>query len=76
VVNIGNNQTVSLAELVETLVSVLGRKAILKRLPTQPGDVPQTWADVTKAGTLFGYKPKTSLPDGLRAFAEWLDANG
>jgi UDP-glucuronate 4-epimerase len=75
VVNLGNNQTVSLAELVETLESVLGRKAILKRLPTQPGDVPQTWADVTKAGTLFGYKPKTSLPDGLRAFAEWLDVN-
>lgn len=75
VVNLGNNQTVSLAELVETLESVLDRKAALERLPAQPGDVPQTWADVSKAGTLFGYKPKTALKDGLLKFADWLSAN-
>jgi UDP-glucuronate 4-epimerase len=72
VINLGNNRTVSLAELVAALEVALGRKAVLDRQPEQPGDVPQTWADVGKAARLLGYAPATTLPDGLRAFAAWL----
>jgi len=72
VVNLGNNRTVSLAEMVQALEDVLGVKATLERLPEQPGDVPQTWADVAKAERLFGYRPETSFEDGLHKFADWL----
>src|SRR5690554_2006425 len=74
VVNLGNNSTVSLKELVQQLEAVLGVEATLQRLPEQPGDVPQTWADIGKAERLFGYRPSTALPNGLAAFAAWLGA--
>lgn len=74
VVNLGNNSTVSLQELVQQLEAVLGVEATLQRLPEQPGDVPQTWADIGKAERLFGYRPSTALPNGLAAFAAWLGA--
>ncbi len=70
--NLGNNRTVSLSEMVQALEDVLGVKATLERLPEQPGDVPQTWADVAKAERLFGYRPGTSFEEGLRRFADWL----
>jgi len=72
VVNLGNNRTVSLSEMVEVLENVLGVKAKFEHLPEQPGDVPQTWADITKAETLLGYRPGTSFEEGLRRFADWL----
>jgi UDP-glucuronate 4-epimerase len=72
IVNLGNNRTVELRELIATLEIVTGRRARIERLPDQPGDVPQTWADLTKAIRLFGYCPKTSLIEGLRDFVDWL----
>jgi UDP-glucuronate 4-epimerase len=72
VINLGNSRTVSLNELIKGLETVLETKASLQRLPEQPGDVPQTWADVSKAKALLGYDPKTSLHGGLETFAEWL----
>lgn len=72
VINLGNNRTVSLAELVETIEQSLGVRAVLDRQPEQPGDVPQTWADVSKAGRLLGYAPRTCFSDGVAAFTEWL----
>jgi UDP-glucuronate 4-epimerase len=72
VINLGNNHTVSLSELVAALEQTLGRKALLDRKPEQPGDVPQTWADLTKARRLFGYAPTTALGDGLELFVAWL----
>jgi UDP-glucuronate 4-epimerase len=50
---------------------VVGKKAEINRLPEQPGDVPQTWADVTKAGELFGYKPTTTFKQGVEKFVKW-----
>jgi UDP-glucuronate 4-epimerase len=75
IVNLGNNQTVSLTEMVAGLEKVLGVPAVLNRQPEQPGDVPQTWASVDKARRLFGYAPRTSYIDGLGKFAEWLAAS-
>ena len=74
VINLGNDQTVTLSEMIETIESVVGKKAIINRLPQQPGDVPQTWADVSKANKLFNYKPTISFKDGVTEFYKWQKA--
>lgn len=74
VINLGGDQPVTLSELVAALEGALGAKAVLNHQPEQPGDVPRTWADLTKAGKLLGYQPRMALRDGLRDFARWLDA--
>jgi UDP-glucuronate 4-epimerase len=71
VINLGNDQTITLAEMIETIEEVIGKKALIDRLPEQPGDVPQTWADVTKAGDLLNYDPKISLLEGIERFVAW-----
>jgi UDP-glucuronate 4-epimerase len=68
IVNLGNNRTVSLAEMIAGLESALGLKARIERLPEQPGDVPQTWASVEKARSLLGYEPRTPYDVGVRRF--------
>lgn len=75
VINVGHNEPVSLNTLIKELESALGVRAILDRRPEQPGDVPQTWADLTKARSLLGYQPRVSLREGLRRFADWLEGN-
>ena len=72
IINVGNNQTIQLYELVESLEQALGVEAQIERRPEQPGDVPQTWADLTKARRLLGYDPQTSIADGLARFTAWL----
>jgi UDP-glucuronate 4-epimerase len=72
IVNIGCGRTVTLRDMVEVLESVLGVPAKIDRQPEQPGDVPQTWADITKARKILSYEPTTSLHDGVEAFREWL----
>jgi UDP-glucuronate 4-epimerase len=71
VVNLGGSRTVSLGELVALLERELGRKAVIDRRPPQPGDVPQTYADVTKARRLLGYDPRTPIEEGIRRFVGW-----
>ena len=58
-------------DFIETLEKSLGRTAKKEYLPMQPGDVYQTYADVSELERDFGFKPKTSLREGLRKFAEW-----
>ena len=72
VINLGNNQTVTLSEMIAGLEEALGVRATLERLPEQPGDVPQTWASVAKASRLLGYAPTTTYRDGVGAFVNWL----
>jgi UDP-glucuronate 4-epimerase len=72
VVNLGNNQTITLREMIGGLEDALGLKARIEQLPEQPGDVPQTWASVDKAARLFGYAPSTTYAEGVARFAEWL----
>jgi UDP-glucuronate 4-epimerase len=72
VVNLGNNQTVSLNEMIRALEEALGVTAALDRQPEQPGDVPQTWAAVEKARELLGYAPKTPFREGVTKFVDWL----
>src|ERR1051326_5285766 len=71
VFNLGESRTVELNELIGLLEKELGTKAIVNREPPQPGDVPQTFADITKARKLLGYNPQTQIEDGLHRFVEW-----
>ena len=76
VFNLGNSHPVKLAELVELLERVTGRKAIRDQKPPQPGDVPITWANISKAGRLLGYQPATRIEDGLVQFVSWYRGAG
>ncbi len=75
IINLGNNHPVMLNELIERLENVLGRKAVIDRLPPQPGDLPLTWANIEKAQNLLGYCPSVSLEKGLVKFSTWLQGN-
>ena len=75
IVNLGNNRMVSLCEMVHMLEQLLGVRARLEHLPAQPGDVPRTCADITRAAQLLGYAPKTAFDRGLTLFLEWLRAS-
>lgn len=72
VMNIGNNGLVSLSELVETIEESLDVKAIINRLPEQPGDVRITYANIEKAKALLEYQPKTTLKEGIANFVHWM----
>ena len=71
VFNLGESRTVELRELITLLEKELGLKAIIDHEPLQPGDVPQTYADITKARRLLGYNPQTQIEDGIHRFVEW-----
>ncbi len=71
VINLGESQTVTLLELVRLLEQALGKKAEIRWLPNQPGDVPVTFADISKARRLLGYDPQTRIHDGIPRFVEW-----
>lgn len=73
IINLGNRQTVTLAELVAAIEQTMGKKAILEKLPQQAGDVPQTYADISKAQQLLGYNPTTNIETGLKKFSEWFN---
>lgn len=75
VINLGESRTVELRELISLIEKELGRTARIDRQPPQPGDVPQTFADITKARRLLGYDPQTQIEDGIRQFIEWFIAN-
>lgn len=76
VFNLGNSHPVTLAELLRLLESTTGRKAIREQKPLQPGDVPLTWADISKAERLLSYHPKVTLEEGLKGFIAWYRAAG
>jgi UDP-glucuronate 4-epimerase len=74
IVNLGESQTTSLAELVDLISEALDVTPKLRRLPGQPGDVQRTCADVSRARKLIGYEPRTSMEEGIRRFVEWFRA--
>jgi UDP-glucuronate 4-epimerase len=70
--NLGESQTVELKSLIELLEENLGKKAIVHQKPLQAGDVPQTFADISKARKLLGYNPQTKIDEGIKQFADWI----
>lgn len=71
--NLGESRTVELRELISLLEKNLGKKAVIDRQLLQPGDVPQTFADITKAKRLLNYQPQTQIEDGIAKFIEWFN---
>ena len=71
VINLGESRTVELRELIALIEDAVGQKAIIDRQPMQPGDVPQTFADVSRARKLLNYNPTTPIEAGIKKFVEW-----
>ena len=71
VFNLGESETIQLKDLIAAIENVLGKKAKINRLPEQPGDMPLTCADISKARKFLGYDPKTKFQDGLPHFVDW-----
>lgn len=69
--NIGAEQQVELLRYIEVLEECLGKKAIMEMLPLQPGDVPDTEADVSELASVVGYKPVVTVEEGVKNFVEW-----
>jgi UDP-glucuronate 4-epimerase len=69
--NLGESETIQLKDLIAAIENALGKKAKINQLPEQPGDVPLTCADISKARKLLGYDPKTPLAVGLPKFVDW-----
>ena len=73
IVNLGESRTTSLDALVALIARAVGKEARLERLPAQPGDVRRTCADVRKAGRVLGYRPSTTVEDGIPRFVHWFE---
>ncbi|HEX9861248.1 MAG TPA: GDP-mannose 4,6-dehydratase, partial [Nitrospirota bacterium] len=73
--NIGESQTTELRELISLIEKNLGKKAVIEAHPDQPGDVPITYADISKAVRELGYDPRTKVEEGVRKFVDWYKEN-
>jgi UDP-glucuronate 4-epimerase len=71
--NLGGSQPVTLSRLIELLEKAMKKRALIKRLPPQPGDVPCTWADTAKSASRLGYSPRIKIEEGIPLFLEWFD---
>jgi UDP-glucuronate 4-epimerase len=69
--NVGNHAPVTLARLIEAIETALGRKAQQRLLPMQPGDVPATFADIQDIATVIGFRPETTIEQGIARFVDW-----
>lgn len=69
--NIGNSKPVRLMDFIQAIEEELGMKAEMNMIPLQPGEVEKTWADVSALEKQFGYKPDTSIRDGVKSFIDW-----
>lgn len=74
-INLGESRTVELRELISLLEKELDTHAVIEWQPPQPGDVPQTFADIEKARRLLGYNPQTQIEEGIHRFVKWFRAN-
>ena len=75
IINLGESQTIELKELIELIEKSLGKKALIERQEMQPGDVPLTFADISKARELLNYNPTTKIGQGIPKFVEWFRKN-
>lgn len=71
IINLGNNDPVTLESFIAAIEQALGKQAERKLLPLQPGDVPRTFADIEKARRLLGYTPRTDITTGIKNFVQW-----
>jgi UDP-glucuronate 4-epimerase len=71
IINLGESRTVELRELVRLIEKAVGKKAQIRQLSAQPGDVPVTYADISKAKRLLDYHPQVTIEDGIQGFVDW-----
>ena len=71
IINLGNNCPITLNKFIQLIEEVLGKKAVIEKLPPQPGDMRVTCADITKAKKILKYSPKTSITEGIKKFVSW-----
>lgn len=69
--NLGESETIELRALIRLIEQSMGKEAKIEALPAQPGDMPVTYADITKARSMLGYRPGTPVKDGVKRFVEW-----
>ncbi len=69
--NLGESETTSLTDLIKLIERIVGKKAKIERLGDQPGDVPRTFADITKSQKRLGYNPNVKIGEGIRKFVQW-----
>lgn len=69
--NLGGGNPVSLVDMISTIETILGKKAMINKMPMQPGDVDRTVCDISKSMKLLNYKPETSFYDGVKNFINW-----
>lgn len=69
--NLGGGNPISLVDMISTIENILGKKAIINKMPMQPGDVDRTVCDISKSMKLLNYKPETSFYDGVKNFINW-----
>ncbi len=72
--NLGESETIQLSEVIRLMESSLDKKAHIQHLPAEPGDMPITYADISKARRLLGYRPETPVKEGLQKFVQWFRA--
>jgi UDP-glucuronate 4-epimerase len=71
VINLGEEETITLQDLIRLIEKTLEKEAKIERLPDQPGDVPVTYADISKARKLLDYDPRVKIREGIPKFIEW-----
>ena len=69
--NLGESQTTTLRDLIGEIGRALGKEPVIVRKPEQPGDVPRTFADISKSRELLGYNPQTKIAEGIPKFVRW-----
>lgn len=73
VFNLGGSETTTLSELIHIIETATSKSAVIRKLPEQPGDVPLTFADISKAKSLLAYTPRTSIREGITKYLDWLE---
>ncbi|MCS3950912.1 GDP-mannose 4,6-dehydratase [Salinibacter ruber] len=74
IINLGGSETTQLKDLISGIAEAMDIAPEIEQLPTQPGDVKRTYADISKARELLGYEPDTPIDEGLKKFADWVTA--
>ncbi len=73
--NLGESKTITLKELINLIAKCVGREPVIRELPLQAGDVPVTYADISKARNEIGFQPKVEMEQGIEAFVKWYSEN-
>ncbi len=73
IINLGDSNPIELKEFIAVIEKETGKKAIINNVPMQRGDVPMTYADISKAKELLGYEPKVNIEQGIKLLVEWLN---